>query len=133
MHELEVQTDRRTQLVDVTQQVLDALAGTTAPLVTLFVPHTTAGLVAQASGEGAQQVAADVEAALDRLVDESGPWRHVEEGDRNPWSHVRAALTASSLTIPLVDGAPALGDHQAIFLCEFDGPRRRRLLVAEHR
>jgi secondary thiamine-phosphate synthase enzyme len=130
--ELEIETCRRTELVDVTELVRDALGGSEGSLVTLFVPHTTAGIAVQAAGEGARHVAADVEAALDRLVDESGPWRHVVEGDRNPWSHVRAALTASSLTIPLEGGSPLLGDHQAIFLCEFDGPRRRRLLVAVH-
>jgi secondary thiamine-phosphate synthase enzyme len=88
--------------------------------------------VLQAAGEGARHVAADLEAAFEGLVDEAGRWRHAEEGDRNPWSHVRAALTASSLTIPLDGGAPALGDHQAIFLCEFDGPRRRRIVVTVH-
>jgi secondary thiamine-phosphate synthase enzyme len=130
---LEVQSERRTQLIDVTERVRVALTRTDATLVTLFVPHTTAGIVLQAAGDGAAHVAADVETAFDRLVDESGPWRHGDEGDRNPWSHVRAVLTAGSLTIPLEGGALALGDHQATFLCEFDGPRRRRLLVAVHR
>jgi secondary thiamine-phosphate synthase enzyme len=132
VRELEIQTDRRTQLVDVTDRVCAAISGSDGALVTLFVPHTTAGIALQASGEGARSVAADVESALDRLVDEGAAWRHVEEGDRNPWSHVRAALTASSVTIPLGGGRPLLGDHQAIFLCEFDGPRLRRLLVSVH-
>src|SRR5207248_10906673 len=62
--------------------------------------------------------------------DEQWDWEHTqEEADRNPWSHVRAALTASSLTIPLRDGELALGRLQAIFFCEFDGPRRRSLYV----
>jgi secondary thiamine-phosphate synthase enzyme len=130
--ELEVQSGRRTELIDVTGRVQEAVAGTTAGMATLFVPHTTAGIVLQASGEGVRHVAADLEAALERLVDESGPWAHVAEGDRNPWSHVRAALTASSLTVPLDCGELSLGEHQAIFLCEFDGPRSRRLLLALH-
>src|SRR5579884_1465610 len=132
MTTVEIRTERRTQLVDVTDEIRDAVAGSAAPLVTLFVPHTTAGIAVQAAGEGATQVAADIELAFDGFVDELAPWRHAEEGDRNPWSHIRAILTASSLTIPLVDGAPALGDHQAIFLCEFDGPRTRRILVTPH-
>lgn len=129
---VEIRTERRTQLVDVTEEIRALLQGSDAPLVTLFVPHTTAGIAVQAAGEGARHVAADVESALDGLVDESAPWQHADEGDRNPASHIRATLTASSLTIPLVGGALALGDHQAIFLCEFDGPRTRRILVTPH-
>ena len=129
MRELTFETDRKTQLLDITAAVRDAVAGETGSAVTLFVPHTTAGIVLQASGAGATHVARDVEAALERVVDEGWPFRHAEEGDRNPWSHVRAALTASSVTIPLAGGEPALGERQAIFLCELDGPRRRRLLL----
>ena len=94
------------------------------------MPHTTAGIVLQAIGPGAAHVARDVESALERIVGEGWPWRHTAEGDRNPWAHVRAALTASSLVIPLADGELALGAHQAIFLCEFDGPRSRTIYVS---
>jgi secondary thiamine-phosphate synthase enzyme len=129
VRELTVATERKTQLLDVTDRVRAALQGADGSLVTLFVPHTTAGVVVQAAGPGATAVAADVEAALERLVDESWPWQHVDEGDRNPWSHVRTALTASSVSIPLEKGSLALGGHQAIFLAEFDGPRERTLLI----
>lgn len=129
MHELGIRTSRRTELVDVTAAVGEALEGGAGRLAVLFVPHTTAGLVVQAHGDGATKVAADLETALERIVDEGWPWQHTAEGDRNPWSHVRAALTSSSLAIPVVDGRLALGELQAIFLCEFDGPRTRRLLV----
>jgi secondary thiamine-phosphate synthase enzyme len=70
-------------------------------------------------------VAADVESALERIVDEAWSWQHTSEGDGNPWAHVRAALTGSSVTIPVTDGALALGEFQSLFLCEFDGPRER--------
>jgi secondary thiamine-phosphate synthase enzyme len=129
---LRIQTERRTQLVDVTSRVREIVVRQSGHLATLFVPHTTAGIIVQAAGEGAKEVAADVESALERLVNEDWSWRHTEEGDRNPWSHVRSALTASSITIPIVDGDLALGDHQAIFLCEFDGPRSRQLHIVVH-
>jgi secondary thiamine-phosphate synthase enzyme len=129
MHVIRVETDRRTQLVDVTAAVREAVAGAGGRAVVVFVPHTTAGVVLQAAGEGATKVAADIESAFERIVDEGWPWQHTEEGDRNPWSHVRAALTASSVTIPLVDGALGLSELQGIFLCEFDGPRERKLHV----
>jgi len=66
---------------------------------------------------------------LERLVDESWEWKHTEEGDRRPWAHVRSILTSSSPAIPLADGELVLGDHRAIFFCEFDGPRARRIHI----
>jgi secondary thiamine-phosphate synthase enzyme len=129
VRELTVATERKTQLLNVTERVQAALDGAEGSLVTLFVPHTTAGVVVQAAGPGATAVAADIEAALDRLVDEEWPWQHIHEGDRNPWSHVRTALTASSVSIPFEEGRLALGGHQAVFLAEFDGPRERTLLL----
>ena len=129
MQELHLSTERKTQLVDITADVREALPGQAGTMLTIFVPHTTAGIVLQAAGDGARWVPHDVEAALERLVDESSSWKHTEEGDRNPWSHARAALTASSVTIPLDNGEPALGDFQAIYFCEFDGPRSRRVLL----
>jgi secondary thiamine-phosphate synthase enzyme len=132
MHVIRVQTERKTQLVDVTAEVRAAVVGASGAVVTVFVPHTTAGVVLQATGEGATKVAADLESAFERLVDEPWDWQHTSEGDRNPWSHVRTALTASSVTIPLVDGELGLSGLQAVFLCEFDGPRTRELHVVVH-
>jgi secondary thiamine-phosphate synthase enzyme len=128
VHELHLETTRKTELVDVTARVREVVAREDGSAVVLFVPHTTAGIVVQANGGLA--VTRDVETALERIVDEGWEWEHTkEEGDRNPWSHVRAALTASSLTIPLRDGELALGRLQAIFFCELDGPRSRSLYV----
>ena len=127
MHELTLETTRKTELVDVTLRVREAVAGERASAVVLYVPHTTAGIVVQA--DSGLAVTRDVESALERIVDEGWEWEHTKEGDRNPWSHVRAALTASSLTIPLRDGELALGRLQSIFFCEFDGPRSRSLYV----
>jgi secondary thiamine-phosphate synthase enzyme len=128
VHELHLETAKKTELVDVTARVREAVAGERGTAVVVYVPHTTAGIVVQADGRLA--VARDVESALERIVDEEWDWEHTkEEGDRNPWSHVRAALTASSLTIPLRDGELALGPLQTIFFCEFDGPRSRSFSV----
>ena len=129
MLELRIETERRTQLVDITGRLEQLLEDATGSLVTLFVPHTTAGVVVQAAGPGAEAVAGDIESALDRLVDESWPWEHVHEGDANPWSHVRAVLAGASVSIPLEDGRLALGPRQAVFLAELDGPRERAVYV----
>lgn len=129
MREFTVQTERRTQVIDVTADVRDALGepdGATAALV--YVPHTTAGVVINEGADPA--VARDLEMALERIVDDGWPWEHIEEGDVNPWSHARTALTASSVVIPLRDARLALGTYQAVYFCEFDGPRTRKVYVS---
>lgn len=129
MREFTVTTERRTQVIDVTADVRDALGepdGATAALV--YVPHTTAGVVVNEGTDPA--VARDLEMALERIVDDGWPWEHLEEGDVNPWSHARTALTASSVVIPLRDAKLALGTYQAVYLCEFDGPRARKVYVS---
>lgn len=129
MREFTVQTERRTQVIDVTADVRDALGepeGATAALV--YVPHTTAGVVINEGADPA--VARDLEMALERIVDDGWPWEHIEDGEVNPWSHARTALTASSVVIPLRDARLALGTYQAVYFCEFDGPRTRRVYVS---
>jgi len=128
VREFRVQTERRSQLVDITRQVqteLGALDGASAVLV--YVPHTTAGVTINEHADPA--VARDFEAALERIVSEDWPWQHVEEGEQNAPTHVRAAFMGSDVLVPVQDGRLALGTWQGIFLCEFDGPRRRSVYV----
>ena len=128
LREFEVVTERRTQAVEVTASVREALAaGGDAAAALVYVPHTTAGLVVQERADPA--VGRDVERALERIVGDEWGWEHVEAGEENAPSHVRAALTATSVVIPLRDGDLALGTWQGIFFCEFDGPRRRKVYV----
>jgi secondary thiamine-phosphate synthase enzyme len=129
VREFSVMTERRTQVVDVTAEVREALGepdGAAAALV--YVPHTTAGIVINEGADPA--VARDLEMALERIVDDGWPWEHIEHGDVNPWSHARTALTASSVVIPLRDASLALGTYQAVYFCEFDGPRTRKVYVS---
>jgi secondary thiamine-phosphate synthase enzyme len=129
VREFTVTTERRTHVVDVTSRVRDAMpstGGSTAAVI--YVPHTTAGIVIQEHAD--PDVGRDLEMALDRIVDDGWPWKHIEDGDVNPWSHARAALIATSVVVPLVDGELALGTYQGIFLCELDGPRTRKVYVA---
>lgn len=130
MQKLSLRSERKTQLIDITATVRRALVGQSGQAAVVFVPHTTAGIALQASGAGADAVASDIEAALQRIVREDSSWKHTDEGDQNPWAHVRSVLTASSITIPLEDdGKLALGDLQTIFFCEFDGPRERKIYI----
>jgi secondary thiamine-phosphate synthase enzyme len=128
LHEFDVQTERRTQAVDVTASVRAALAEAgDAAAALVYVPHTTAAVVVQERADPA--VGRDLERALERIVGDEWSWEHVEAGEENAPSHVRAALTATSIVIPLRDGELALGTWQGIFFCEFDGPRRRKVYV----
>jgi secondary thiamine-phosphate synthase enzyme len=132
VREIAVETQRRTQLVDITRDVeavLDEADGASAALV--FVPHTTAGVTINEHADPA--VARDFEAALERLVGDSWGWQHVEAGEENAPSHIRASLMSPQVLVPLRNGKLALGTWQGIFLCEFDGPRRRTVIVTSLR
>jgi len=74
-------------------------------------------------------VARDFEAALERIVGEGWGWQHVEEGEENAPSHIRAALMGPQVLIPLRDGRLVLGTWQGVFFCELDGPRTRSVYV----
>ena len=130
MDEITLRTERKTQLVDITRRVQEALRdanGARAALV--YVPHTTAGVTIN---EGADPlVGEDIESALQRVVDEDWQWKHTEDPDGpNAPSHVRATLTGSQVLIPLDAGRLALGRYQGIYFCEYDGPRDRKVYVA---
>ena len=129
MREIRVRSDRRTQLVDITAQVEQALSGAQngATAVLVYVPHTTAGVTIQEHADPA--VARDLEAALERVVGNDWGWQHIEAGEENAPSHVRASLMSPQVLVPVEDGRLALGTWQGIFFCEFDGPRERKVLV----
>jgi secondary thiamine-phosphate synthase enzyme len=93
----------------------------------VFVPHTTAGVTINEHADPA--VARDFERALERIVGDGWGWEHVEAGEENAPSHVRAALMGPQVLVPVEDGRLALGTWQGIFFCELDGPRRREVYV----
>ena len=129
MREIAVQTERKTQLVEITREVEAALEdadGASAALV--VVPHTTAGVTINEHADPA--VARDFESALERLVGDAWGWQHVEAGEENAPSHIRGSLMGPQVLVPLRDGRLALGTWQGIFFCEFDGPRERSVHVS---
>src|SRR2546421_12187564 len=129
MQEIALRTERRTQLVDITSKVQAALGETNGAAAALvYVPHTTAGVTINEGADPA--VARDLEAALERVVDDDWEWKHVEDPDGpNAPSHIRASLMSPQILIPLNGGKLALGKWQGIFFCEFDGPRERKVYV----
>jgi secondary thiamine-phosphate synthase enzyme len=129
MREVQLRTERRSQLVDITRQVIDAVAGASGAAIVVFVPHTTAGVTINEHADPA--VARDHESALARVVEDGWDWQHHEPGEENAAAHIRASLMGSSVVIPLRDdGTLALGTWQGIFFCEFDGPRERSVYVS---
>jgi secondary thiamine-phosphate synthase enzyme len=122
----ETKTTRRTQLVNVTKQVQQAVekSRVSSGVCYVYVPHTTAAVMINECAD--PDVATDLEGAFDRLIPFEGPYRH-EEGNSD--SHMKSVLVGASVTIFLESGKLQLGRWQGIFLCEFDGPRERRLQV----
>jgi secondary thiamine-phosphate synthase enzyme len=125
-HTLKVRTDRRTQLLEVTDQVQEVLAKSqvSSGVCYVFVPHTTAAVMINECAD--PDVASDLEGVFDRLVPFEGPYRHAEG---NSDSHVKSVLVGASQVVFVERGKLQLGRWQGIFFCEFDGPRERHLQV----
>ena len=131
MHTFTVQTERQSQLVDITRNVAEAVVaeGASGSAALVYVPHTTAGVTINEHAD--PMVARDFEMALERIVPGDWGWQHIEEGEENAPTHIRAAFMGPSVLVPLGDdGTLALGTWQGIFFCEFDGPRRRSVHVS---
>jgi len=123
---LHIETHERVQFVDVTGQVAREVAtsGVRRGAALVYVPHTTAGVTINENAD--PSVRRDLQHALERLVPADLPFSH-REGNAD--AHVKASLVGSSVVIPVEHGSLALGTWQGIFFAEFDGPRRRRLVV----
>jgi secondary thiamine-phosphate synthase enzyme len=129
MRTFTLRTERRSQLVDISARVREAVAGQHGAAVLVYVPHTTAGVTINEHAD--PFVARDFEMALERIVPEEWAWQHIEEGEENAPTHIRAALMGPSVLVPLTDeGELALGTWQGIFFCELDGPRERSVHVS---
>ncbi|MEL7666923.1 MAG: secondary thiamine-phosphate synthase enzyme YjbQ [Actinomycetota bacterium] len=122
----EIQTHRREQMVEITREIADVVtaSGIAEGRVLVFCPHTTAAVTLNEAAD--PDVRTDILTGLSRLAPEDGGWRHVEG---NSDAHIKASLMGASIDIPVFGGQLALGAWQGAYLCEFDGPRRRTLVV----
>lgn len=116
---------------EITESIADVVrdAAMEEAICTVFVRHTSAGLCIQENADPSAR--RDMEAWLDRIAPEHEPWyTHVDEGPDDMPSHLKAILTGSGLTIPVIDGRLALGTWQGVYLCEFrDRPGVRNVTV----
>lgn len=124
--EKEVGSRIREELIDITRIVKDAVdeSGITEGVVTVFVPHTTAGITINENAD--PDVRTDIIHGLGSFGFDSMDFRHVEG---NSSAHIKSTLTGSSITVILKNGALVLGTWQGIYFCEYDGPRRRKVQI----
>ncbi|MCK4565604.1 MAG: secondary thiamine-phosphate synthase enzyme YjbQ [Verrucomicrobia bacterium] len=121
-----VETRSRTDFLNIDRPVAEAIQaiGLTDGIITVFIPHTTAGVTINENAD--PDVLADMEQVLDRTVPWIGGYRHSEG---NTAAHVKASMMGSSVQVIVENGQLQLGTWQSLFLCEFDGPRTRQVWV----
>lgn len=127
MHSFNVSTMQRDQFVEITDRVRQHVqqSGVQNGTVLVYVPHTTAGVTINENAD--PDVVHDMLLTLKRLIPQDSPgFRHAE---RNSDSHVKASMMGSSCHVIINDGQLVLGTWQGIYLCEFDGPRTRTVVV----
>jgi secondary thiamine-phosphate synthase enzyme len=126
MQTIDIKTTTREEMIDVTALVRSAIkqTGVSDGIACVYCPHTTAAVTMQENTD--PDVKADLVGHMSRVVPRSGPFRH-DEGNSD--AHIKSSLVGPSLTVIVSGGRPILGSWQAIFFCEFDGPRDRKVLV----
>ncbi len=125
--ELRVKSERRVQVIDVTDRVREKVreSGVEEGIAHVYSRHTTAAVVVNEPESGLLR---DIVNKLEELVPRGAGYEH-DRIDNNADAHLRALLLGSSVTIPVSDGDLVLGTWQSVLFVELDGPRSRRLLV----
>jgi len=125
--EIPVKSGKRNELIDVTNQVQEAVAksGVNEGICVIYCPHTTAAITINENADF--DVKRDIIDALEKLVPENAGYKHAEG---NSDSHIKAALMGNSRTILVQSERLILGTWEGIFFAEFDGPRDRKLLIS---
>lgn len=123
---LRVTTNSRTELVDITQPIqrLVAESGVRSGVCCIYVPHTTAAITINENTD--PNVGRDILKELNKVIPFDDNYGHTEG---NSAAHIKSSIIGVSKTVPIEDGRLALGTWQAVFFCEFDGPRERRVFV----
>jgi len=123
---LAIQSTKKEEMIDITADVRRIVreSGVLRGICHLYVPHTTAGITVNENTD--PNVKLDIIAQLEKAVPREGKYRHSEG---NAAAHIKSSIIGSSQAIFIENGKLVLGTWQAIFLCEFDGPRSRNILV----
>lgn len=123
---IDVKSTRREEMLDITEEVRRAIArsGVASGVACVYSPHTTAGVTIQENTD--PDVRGDMIAHLARMVPQDPRFKH---GEGNADAHIKTSLVGASVTVIVDEGRPLLGTWQAVYFCEFDGPRSRRVHV----
>jgi secondary thiamine-phosphate synthase enzyme len=126
IHTLSVRTARRTEMVDITGQIQELVrdSGVEEGVCHIFEAHTTAGLTINENADPSVQ--SDILMVLNKIISDKEAYRHLEG---NSPAHLKASLMGPQLTVLVTNGRLLLGTWQGIFLCEFDGPRTRKVYI----
>ncbi len=125
MIKLTIRSKSREEMIDITAEVSQDLPAGADGVCVLFTQHTTCGLTINENAD--PDVQSDMLGFLQRLIPQHEPnFRHFEH---NSDAHIKSSLVGSSVTVPFENGQLLLGRWQGIYLCEFDGPRERKVLV----
>src|SRR5262245_10294116 len=126
METIDVRSTTREEMIDITALVRAAVkrSGITSGLACVYTPHTTAGVTIQENAD--PDVRTDMVGHLRALVPKDGGFRHAEG---NADAHIKSSLVGASTTIIVDAGKLVLGHWQAVYFCEWDGPRDRRVMV----
>jgi secondary thiamine-phosphate synthase enzyme len=123
--EIIIQTNKREEFIDITDLV-DSNIDIDEGIVHVFTTHTTTGITINENSD--ENLPIDIINFLDKLV-KKGIWLH-DSVDGNGDSHIKASLIGSNVTIPITNGKMNLGTWQRILFCDFDGPRKRKMILS---
>ena len=126
MHRITVKSDKREEMIDITAKAESHILKDGDGVCVIFTQHTTFGLTVNENAD--PYVQSDMLGFLNRLIPQDEP--HFKHGEQNSDAHIKSSLVGSSVTVPFEKGKLLLGRWQGIYLCEFDGPRERKVLVS---
>jgi secondary thiamine-phosphate synthase enzyme len=127
MHTLSVRSGKREEMLDITSRIADLVedGGQAEGICVVFTQHTTCGMTINENAD--PDVQSDMLGFLKKLIPQYEPdFKHFEH---NSDAHIKSSLVGASVTVPFADGKLLLGRWQGIYLCEFDGPREREVIV----
>jgi secondary thiamine-phosphate synthase enzyme len=130
MNELTIETGRRYEVVDITDELRQRIPADADGLALVYLKHTTAALVLGPDDEGMRR---DFERVAERWLSGLGPFEHVENDNPNGEAHVLSAFGGVQLTLPVDMGKLDLGTWQRVLLLEMDGPQRRTVRIRLYR
>jgi secondary thiamine-phosphate synthase enzyme len=122
---IEVRTEKRTEIVDITERVEKLLEGSGVALI--FTPHTTASIILNEAEEGLLD---DILELMEKIAPRNSNYRH-NRIDSNADAHLKASILGNSVLVPFENGKLKLGTWQRVLFIEFDGPRNRRVFVRQ--